>query len=97
MAEQTWLLSINVTDHNLDKTLRVSGDHQIGAVMLKLVESMGKWNHIDEIGIHVDSLVVEHRARNSELLDSAQGLHGRLFIMGCSLQSQLLLLQQAKA
>lgn len=40
--ERTWLLSIQVTDLAVEKTLRVGGDLHIGGVMFKLVESLGK-------------------------------------------------------
>lgn len=41
-ADGSWELNIHVTDLDIKKTLRVTGDQHIGGVMLKLVEELGK-------------------------------------------------------
>lgn len=42
VGDGSWELKIFITDHNLERTLRVKGDLHIGGVMLKLVEDLGK-------------------------------------------------------
>ena len=41
----SWLLTVRVTDLQVEKQLRVKGDLHIGGVMLKLVDSLGKINY----------------------------------------------------
>ena len=41
-ADGSWELNIYVTNLELEKQIRVTGDLHIGGVMLKLVESLGK-------------------------------------------------------
>lgn len=41
-ADGSWELNIYVTDLDIRRTLRVTGDQHIGGVMLKLVEELGK-------------------------------------------------------
>lgn len=43
IVDGSWNLNILVTDLQVEKTLRVTGDLHIGGVMLKLVQALGKF------------------------------------------------------
>ena len=45
-GDGSWQLSIFVTDLQVERSLRVRGDLHIGGVMIKLVDSLGKSQHI---------------------------------------------------
>ena len=42
IGDGSWELTIEVTDLQVEKTLRVTGDLHIGGVMLKLVDTLGR-------------------------------------------------------
>ena len=42
VGDGSWELTVEVTDLQVEKTMRVTGDLHIGGVMLKLVEALGK-------------------------------------------------------
>ena len=45
-GDGSWELTITVTDLQVERNLRVSGDLHIGGVMVQLVEALGKmWCH----------------------------------------------------
>lgn len=41
-ADGSWNLTITVTDLQVERTLRVTGDLHVGGVMVQLVEALGK-------------------------------------------------------
>ena len=41
-GDGSWELTITVTDLQVERNLRVSGDLHIGGVMVQLVEALGK-------------------------------------------------------
>ena len=43
VGDGSWELTVEVTDLQVQKTLRVTGDLHIGGVMLQLVEALGKF------------------------------------------------------
>lgn len=43
VGDGSWELTIEVTDLQVEKTLRVTGDLHIGGVMLKLVDTLGTY------------------------------------------------------
>ena len=43
IGDGSWELTVVVTDLQVEKVMRVTGDLHIGGVMLKLVEALGKY------------------------------------------------------
>lgn len=43
LIDGTWVLTIFVTDFQVEKNLRVKGDLHVGGLMLKLVEALGEF------------------------------------------------------
>ena len=43
VGDGSWKRTVEVTDLQVQKTLRVTGDLHIGGVMLQLVEALGKF------------------------------------------------------
>ena len=45
-GDGSWQLTVFVTDLQVERSLRVRGDLHIGGVMIKLVDSLGKFSHL---------------------------------------------------
>jgi hypothetical protein len=52
-VDGSWELTIEVTDVQVEKKLRVNGDLHIGGVMVKLVEALGVYHNLISILIQV--------------------------------------------